>query len=122
MLRWLINDVMRNAFGFGDGVVLTDDNNIINLVQWGVANNATHAAARALAATVDLDLQGGTDATALGYTNLAQCLASGLVTRSQIEVAASRVLAAKFAAGLFDQPAVAPEVRNAATHRSAVMV
>jgi beta-glucosidase len=111
--RWLINDVMRDAFGFGDGIVLTDDNNIANLVPWGVAANISHAAARAMAATVDVDLQGGVEPTSLGYTHLLQAVAEGTVTRQQIEAAATRVLAAKFAAGLFDDPVATDEGRLA---------
>jgi beta-glucosidase len=107
--RWAITDLMRNKFGFGDGVALTDENNIIWLKGphgWGIADNSSDAAAVALTAGVDLDLQGNANAnrTVWAYTYLLQALEEGLVTVADIDAAVSRVLASKFASGLMDQP------------------
>lgn len=100
---------LRGAMGFDEGLVVTDDNNIAPLVAWGVAANASHAAARALVAGVDVDLQGGTNASAWGFTALRDALAGGLVTHSALRAAAGRVLTAKFAAGVMDAPTASPE-------------
>jgi beta-glucosidase len=114
--------VLRGALGFGDGIVMTDDNNIAPLVSWGVAANASHAAARALAAGVDVDLQGGTNSSLFGYAVLPAALSSGLVAPAAVEMAARRVLTGKFASGLMDAPAASPEaalsVLQSAPHRA----
>ena len=106
---WLLTRVLRQGMGLGSGLVFTDDNNILPLVNFGVAKNASHAAARALAAGVDVDLQGNQNVSALGYTRLPQALQEGLVTPAQVRAAASRVLTAKFASGLFDTPVASPQ-------------
>jgi beta-glucosidase len=103
---WLINGVMRGAYGFGDGVAISDEQNIPHLGPdgWAVAENITHSAAVALRAGVDLDLEAGAANTSLAYFWLLDALADGLIERADLERAAARVLTLKFAAGLFDAP------------------
>ena len=110
---WLINGVMRGEYGF-DGVTISDEQNIPHLGPggWAVAENITHAAAIALRAGVDLDLESGATNETLAYHWLLDALADGLISLADLQAAASRVLTLKFAAGLFDAP-YAPEERLA---------
>jgi len=108
--RWLISDVMRREYGFGEGMTISDEMNIPHLGPggWGVAENLTHAAAVALRAGVDIDLQAGGNASSMAYNSLLQALDEGLIALSDLQAAAARVLTLKFAVGLFDAP-FAPE-------------
>lgn len=108
--RWLLSDLMRGQFGMVNTTFISDEDNIGHLGPWGwaVADNFTHVASVALAAGIDLDLEGGQDPTFLGFTHLPDAHAEGLVTQEQIAAATSRVLTMKFAAGLFDAP-ITPE-------------
>jgi len=111
--RWAITDLMRRAFGFGDGVALTDQNNMIKLggeFGWQIADNSSDGAAAGLTAGVDLDLQGGKhcDASCWGYTFLPRALDEGLVTADDIDASVRRVLALKFASGVMDRPLADP--------------
>lgn len=51
---WLIDHVLREALGFGDGVVLTDDNNIINLVSAVLGSSLNWPASSAQSLVVDV--------------------------------------------------------------------
>jgi len=103
---WLINGVLRDAYGFGDGFTISDEMNIGHLGPWGwaVADNISHAAALALRAGVDIDLQSGASNATQAYAWLSAALAEGLVSLADLQAAASRVLTLKFATGLFDAP------------------
>jgi beta-glucosidase len=108
--RWLITDVMRREYGFGEGMTISDEMNIPHLGPggWGVAENLTHSAAVALRAGVDIDLQAGGNASSMAYNSLLEALDEGLITLADLRAAAARVLTLKFAVGLFDAP-FAPE-------------
>ena len=91
-------------------MVLTDERNIDNLVPFRVVPDMTHAAAAALFAGVDQDLQGGgPDWEFQGYAYLPAALEQGLVTMDEIDLSVRRVLSLKFSAGLFDYPMAYPE-------------
>ena len=116
---YLVNDVFRKEFGFADGIIISDCNDIEALVNFRVAANTTHAAAKALAGGVDWDLQCGSSSA---YTLLGDAVKDGLVGRDMVRQAAKRALSAKFAAGLFDAPltsdaALKAGVLNSAAHR-----
>jgi len=64
---YLVNDVFRDEFSFGDGIIVSDCNDIEALVDFRTAANLTHAAANALLGGVDLDLQCGGNSA---YTQL----------------------------------------------------
>lgn len=101
---WLINSVMRREYGFDNGLAMSDEQNIGHLIDWGVADNITDAAATALRAGVDVDLQAGESNATLAYDWLLPALDDGLIDTNDLITAASRMLTLKFAAGLFDQP------------------
>ena len=107
----LINGQLRGALGFGDGIVLSDCNDVPALVDFKVAANLSHAAAKALGAGVDLDLQCGTKSA---FTYLNASLRDGLVDAASLDRAARRVLMAKLAAGLFENPLVDADAASAA--------
>jgi len=100
---YVTNSILREEFGFGDGYVLSDCNDVPALVSFRVAANLSHAAAKGLAGGVDLDLQCGDQSA---YTHLADALKDGTTTLAAVRAAAKRVLVSKFALGLFDQPTV----------------
>ncbi len=95
---FLLKRVLRDEWGF-KGFVVTDYTAINEMVAHGSAADEADAARQALAAGVDMDMQGGT------YLNhLKQLLAAGKVTKRQIDAAAKRILEIKFKLGLFDEP------------------
>lgn len=96
--RWLLNDVLRQEWGF-DGFVVTDYASIDEMQKHGIYADKQHNAAQALKAGTDMDM------VARGFVEtLAQSLKEGLVTQQEIDQAVRRVLEAKYKLGLFDDP------------------
>ena len=96
---WLLQDVLRDEWGF-KGVVVADYYAIDQLVGLHrVADNLQQAAVRAFTAGVDVDLPNG-DA----YATLLDAVRDGQVDESRIDAAVMRVLELKFRAGMFEQP------------------
>lgn len=115
---YLVNTILRGEYGFADGVIISDCNDIPALVSFRTAANVTHAAAKGMQGGVDLDLQCGDQSA---YTKLQEAITAGLVDRSVVETAASRVLKMKFACGLFDMPMTDPSLLpmvNSAAHQA----
>ena len=103
--KWAINGVLRNEFGFGSGMTVSDCNDIGASFFFGVASNLTQVTARAIKAGLDADLQCGPDPRIASYIQwIPDALAAGLVTLDDLRALASRYLTQKFAAGLFDAP------------------
>ncbi len=111
--RYLLQTVFRERFGFADGVALSDCNDIGALVDFRLAANRSHAAAIALKAGVDWDLQCGPDAKEWAYNYLPQSFEEGLVTDEDLDKVVARVLTHKFAAGLFDDGPVDADAAEA---------
>ena len=99
--RWLLTDMLRDELGF-DGFVVSDANAVRSLQTQHFARDLTDAGARAVYAGLDMEMA-MFDAS---YTRLPQAVADGLVDEATIDLAVRRVLTAKFAAGLFEQPFV----------------
>ena len=99
--HWLIEEVLRQSWGF-HGVVFADLNAINALyATHHVAADPAEAAAMALKAGVDIDLGG------YNYGGfLKEALQRGLVTEADIDRAVRHVLQLKYDLGLFDQPYV----------------
>ncbi|HJA94419.1 MAG TPA: beta-glucosidase BglX [Candidatus Eisenbergiella merdipullorum] len=96
--RWLMQDVLRNEWGF-DGVVITDYAAIAELIAHGVAKDQKEAARLAMEAGVDIDMCTGC------YANsLEQLIREGMISEEQLDEAVWRVLRLKNRLGLFEDP------------------
>ncbi|MGH8168763.1 MAG: glycoside hydrolase family 3 protein, partial [Woeseiaceae bacterium] len=96
---WLLQDVLRDEWGFG-GIIVSDYNGVEQLESLHhVATDLEHAARRALEAGVDCELPDGDT-----YRSLAQQVRDGKVDIASIDRAVARILEFKFRAGLFEHP------------------
>ncbi len=96
--QWLFTDLLRNEWGF-KGFVVTDYTAIYELIQHGVAEDSVSAGELAFLAGVDMDLQ-----SEIYSKYLKKSLKDRKVSMAQIDEAVSRILMAKYALGLFDDP------------------
>ena len=96
--RGLIRGTLREGWGF-DGLIVSDYTGILELKAHGIAATDAAAAARALDASVDIDMIGG-----LYFEQLPALVASGKVPLADLDAAVRRVLQAKERLGLFDDP------------------
>jgi beta-glucosidase len=95
--KWLLNDLLRGDWGF-KGLVVTDYTAINEMTAHGTGDLKANAA-RALNAGTDMDMVGE------GFLNtLKASLDEGAVTMDVIDAACRRILEAKQALGLFDDP------------------
>ncbi|MBU4537818.1 MAG: beta-glucosidase BglX [Weeksellaceae bacterium] len=95
--RWLQTDVLRKMWGF-DGFVVTDYTGINEMIDHGMGD-LQQVSALALKAGIDMDMVGE------GFLKtLKQSLQEGKVTQAEIDLAAKRILEAKYDLGLFDDP------------------
>ncbi|MBV8328251.1 beta-glucosidase BglX [Chryseobacterium sp.] len=95
--RWLQTEVLRNLWKF-KGFVVTDYTGINEMVEHGMGD-LQQVSALALKAGVDMDMVGE------GFlTTLKKSLSEGKVTQAEIDMAARRILEAKYDLGLFDNP------------------
>jgi len=114
---WLLDRVLRQEWGF-DGYVTSDGEGLQMLYKvHGVAADPADAARKALAAGVDYDLSDGSV-----YRTLVDQVRRGVVPEEELNRAVSRVLAAKFRLGLFEDPLVDPDyaekTTNSAEHQA----
>ena len=95
---WLINDLLRDQWGFA-GVLVSDYTGVQELIAHGVAADRAHAGELALRAGVDIDMISGI------YANeLPDVVRKGDVPVELVDEAVARVLRAKYQLGLFDDP------------------
>jgi beta-glucosidase len=115
--RWLLHDVLRGEWGF-TGLIASDYFAIAQLIdRHGVVADKAEAARRSIEAGIDIELP---DPDA--FPELVALVKNGAVPAATIDRAVGRVLAGKFASGLFEQPYVdaaqAEAVVQAPEHRA----
>ena len=115
--EWLLTDVLRREWGF-NGLVVSDYFGIEQMqTRHHVAADKADAGAQALEAGVDLELP-----DPYGFPELVALVNGGRIPESMIDRSVTRVLRAKFLAGLFEQPYVDPDraerVANTAAHQA----
>lgn len=111
--RWLLDEVLRQQWGF-DGMVVSDYYAIDQMVSLhGVAANLADAARQSLEAGVDVELP---DIKA--YVSLVDLVKTGSVSEATLDRSVARILRAKFMAGLFENPYVDPDRAEAVSNTS----
>lgn len=97
--RWLLNDVLKDEWGF-DGILVTDWDNVGRL-KWEqkVVPTFAHAATLAIKSGNDLMMS-----TPEFYDGAQEAVTEGLVTEVEIDVILRRILKLKFRLGLFEDP------------------
>ena len=113
---WLLDKVLRQEWGFR-GYVTSDGGGLQMLVTMHhIAADNADAARQALAAGVDFDLSDGSV-----YRTVLDQVKEGKVPEWEVDRAVSRVLAARFRLGLFENPYVDPDytqrITNSPEHR-----
>jgi beta-glucosidase len=96
--KYLMTDILRKEWGF-TGFVVTDYTSIMEMIPHGIAEDTASAAALALEAGVDMDMQAGFYNDALE-----KLVKEGKIRESLINDAVKRILQKKFELGLFDDP------------------
>jgi beta-glucosidase len=96
--KWLLTDLLRKQWGF-KGFVVTDYTAINEMIAHGVPKDEYEAAALALDAGVDMDMQGSAFSG-----QLKKLVQDKKITMQQVNDAVYRVLAAKYDLGLFQDP------------------
>lgn len=98
--RYLLNDVLREKWGF-QGAVVSDAGSIGECLEHGNVADRADAARQAINAGCELDM-----VSRCFTDNLPQLIKEGKVTMETLDEAVRRVLRVKFAAGLFEHPYV----------------
>lgn len=102
--KWLLNDVLRNEFGF-EGLIVSDYNGISQLeIKHHVATDTEDAAEMAFNAGVQIELP-----TGRYYKKLPELVAQGCICKELVDSAVYQVLKHKFDLGLFDNPYINKE-------------
>ncbi len=96
--RKLLTDILRGEWGF-NGFIVSDWGSIGEMLKHGNVADSMHAAALALHAGVDMDMESNCYADVL-----ASAVNSGIVPTDELNEAVRRVLRMKFRIGLFDNP------------------
>ena len=114
---FILTDVLRGEWHF-DGIVVSDYNAVKELIAHGLAASGEGAAARALAAGVDMEMK-----SRLYNEHGEQLVKEGKIPMATIDEAVRRVLRIKYRLNLFDHPYADEGLESAtlldATHMAA---
>ena len=96
--KWLMNDVLRDEWGF-DGLVISDYAAVSDLMVHGVAEDAKDAAKQAFSCGCHIEMCSST------YVHhLKELIEEGVFTEAQLDEAVMKVLELKKKLGLFEDP------------------
>jgi len=113
--RWLLHDVLRDAWNY-KGFVVSDANAVHSLIIHGYARDGEDAAYKAFSAGLNMDMASG---TFLKY--LAAEVKQGRISMQQIDDAVLPILETKIRLGLFEHPYIdeskMAQVFNAPEHQ-----
>lgn len=101
--KYLLRDILKDMYGF-EGFVVSDANAIKECVVHGIAEDETEAAAKAVAAGMDMDM-----GTWIYSRKLKEAVETGKADICDIDDAVRRILSIKMRLGLFDHPYVTQE-------------
>lgn len=104
---FLLRKILREEWGF-EGVVVSDYNAVFELLNHGLAASEEEACMQSILAGLDIDMDSG-----IYQKYLPQLVRCGKVPERLIDDAVRRILALKFALGLFDHPYISPSERDA---------
>ncbi|BDZ41880.1 glycosyl hydrolase [Paraoerskovia sediminicola] len=105
---WLLNDVLRGEWGY-TGTLITDWDNVGRMVwEQKIQPDHTHAAAAAVRAGNDMVMT-----TPQFFDGALDALDKGMITEADLDPAVTRILALKFELGLFEDPRLPDEARQA---------
>jgi beta-glucosidase len=96
--KFLMNDLLRGELKF-DGFVVSDYTSIMEMIPHGVASDTSSAAALALEAGVDMDMQSG-----FYEHSIAKLVKDGKLSEDVVNTSVRRILKKKFELGLFKDP------------------
>ena len=116
--KWLLNDLLRDELGF-DGFVVSDWMDIERLHSmhhW--VPDSTEAFVVSVESGIDMHMQGDKY-----FEAVVAAVKSGRIPESRIDQAAGKILAVKFALGLFEQPVpkIPEALDGAAEHRQTAL-
>ncbi len=96
--KWLLNDVLRDEWGF-KGFVVSDWNSLGEMLAHGNVESNYEIGLQGVEAGVDMDMEGR-----IYLTEVTKLLNNKMITIEQIDEMVSRILRVKFQLGLFDDP------------------
>jgi len=108
---WLLNQVLRQEWGF-QGFVVSDWAAVGDLVTHGYARDTEDAAYKALTAGQNMDMD-----SHIYIANVPKLVAEGKITLAQLDAAVLPILEAKIRLGLFEHPYVDESKVDAALDR-----
>ena len=94
--RFLLTDILRGEWKY-DGVVVSDYEAVTEMIPHGYARDRRDAAAKAVAAGVDMEM-----VSTAYYDELKQLVESGTVSTGAIDGAVRNILRLKYKLGLFE--------------------
>ncbi|MBD5185473.1 MAG: glycosyl hydrolase [Bacteroidales bacterium] len=98
--RHLLRDILRGEWGY-DGLMVSDWGSIQQMIPHGFSADLRQAAEQAIAAGVDMDMEGYAF-----ISHLKELVESGSVSMADVDNAVRNVLRLKYRLGLFDNPYV----------------
>lgn len=96
--RALVNDLLRDVWNY-QGLVVSDWNSVLELINHGVAATRAEAGALALQASVDMEMTSGIYAA-----DMIEAVEASPGLQAELDASVRRVLTAKERLGLFDDP------------------